>query len=175
MTDTKIAIITGTGRVGGVGAVTAMGLAKLGYQLILSARRDDQEIQEIAANCRKEGAKVLIHIGALTGKASSIAYAAAKGALNTLTLALANALAPEVRVNAVCPAFIDSSWWRDKISTPDKYAALKKGQAENNLLQRVLTPDDVTKAILSMIDNPVMTGEIMRLDAGAHIGKGSFR
>ena len=45
------------------------------------------------------------------GRDTVSAYAAAKGAENSLTLALAQALSPEVRVNAICPAFIDSSWW----------------------------------------------------------------
>ena len=44
---------------------------------------------------------------------SSIAYCASKGAMNTLRLSLAQALGPEVRVNAVCPGFIETRWTRD--------------------------------------------------------------
>ena len=39
----------------------------------------------------------------MRGAGSSIAYAASKGALNTLTVSMARALAPQVRVNALCP------------------------------------------------------------------------
>ncbi len=113
---------------------------------------------------------------ALTGISSSIAYATAKGAENSLTLALAQALSPEVRVNVVCPSFVDSSWWeipfKDK---QEKYEALLQTMKEKNLLNRVIKPEDVALAIFSVIQNPVMTGEIIRLDAGAHIGKSNSR
>ncbi len=45
------------------------------------------------------------------GIGSSVAYAASKGALNTITLSLARALAPLIRVNAVCPGYIDTPWF----------------------------------------------------------------
>ncbi|MBU6472374.1 MAG: SDR family oxidoreductase, partial [Alphaproteobacteria bacterium] len=48
---------------------------------------------------------------AISGVGSSIAYAASKGALNTLTLSLARTLAPEVRVNAVCPGYVATAWF----------------------------------------------------------------
>lgn len=107
----------------------------------------------------------------MTGKGSSIAYAAAKGAENTLTLALAQALSPQIRVNAVCPSFVDSSWWEESFADKkDKYAALLRSMQNNNVLGKVLKPEDVAHTILSVIKNPVMTGELIRLDAGAHLG-----
>ena len=45
------------------------------------------------------------------GGGSSVAYAASKGALNTMTLSLARALAPLIRVNTVCPGYIDTPWF----------------------------------------------------------------
>ena len=52
-------------------------------------------------------------IAGVTGIGSSVAYAASKGALNTMTLSLARALAPKIRVNAICPGFIDTRWFAD--------------------------------------------------------------
>ena len=52
-------------------------------------------------------------IAGVTGIGSSVAYAASKGALNTMTLSLARALAPKIRVNAICPGFIDTRWFGD--------------------------------------------------------------
>ena len=51
-----------------------------------------------------------------SGMGSSMAYAASKGALNTLTLSLASALAPEIRVNAVCPGYVDTRWMSGKLN-----------------------------------------------------------
>lgn len=115
-------------------------------------------------------------VAGMTGKGSSIAYAAAKGGENALTLALAQALSPEVRVNAICPSFIDSSWWEEQFhGNQDKYKQLVKSMSDNNLLGRVLRPIDVAQMIFAIIMNPVMSGELIRLDAGAHIGKANTR
>ena len=124
-----------------------------------------------------DGALVNVSSAAgISGKGSSIAYAVAKGAENTLTLSLAQALSPEVRVNAVCPSFIDSSWWDEAYQNKqEKYQGLISSMQQSNLLQKVLTPEDVANTILSIIQNPVMTGELIRLDAGMHIGKANKR
>src|SRR5258706_5035616 len=54
-------------------------------------------------------------VAGISGIGSSIAYAASKGALNTITFslarALARALAPLIRVNTVCPGYIDTPWF----------------------------------------------------------------
>src|SRR5258707_3771978 len=50
-------------------------------------------------------------IAGISGGGSSVAYAASKGALNTMTLSLARALAPLIRVNNVCPGYIDTPWF----------------------------------------------------------------
>ena len=128
---------------------------------------------------KQSGDAVLINVSSaagITGKGSSIGYAAAKGGENTLTLALAQALSPEVRVNAICPSFIDSSWLEDAFKNKEeKYQTLLESIRSSNLLNRVLKPEDVATTILSVIENPVMTGELIRLDAGAHVGKANLR
>ena len=53
------------------------------------------------------------------GIGSSVAYAASKGALNTMTLSLARALAPKIRVNAICPGFIDTRWFCERLRCGD--------------------------------------------------------
>jgi 3-oxoacyl-[acyl-carrier protein] reductase len=136
-------------------------------------------VQAFQSLLRSSGNAVVVNVSSaagITGKGSSIAYATAKGAENTLTLSLAQALSPEVRVNAVCPSFVDSSWWEEAFhDKKDKYDSLVKGMKSSNLLGKVLTPTDVARTILSIIENPVMTGEIIRLDAGAHVGKANVR
>lgn len=128
---------------------------------------------------RDSGDGVIVNISSaagISGKGSSIAYAAAKGGENTLTLALAQALSPEVRVNALCPSFIDSSWWEESFrGKEDKYQILINSIKEDNLLRNILKPIDVANTVLSIIQNPLMTGEIIRLNAGAHLGKANQR
>src|SRR6056297_635327 len=51
-------------------------------------------------------------VAGITGRGSSIAYCATKAGLNTMTKSLARAMAPKVRVNAVCPGPINSRWIR---------------------------------------------------------------
>src|SRR5881409_3076200 len=50
-------------------------------------------------------------VAGVSGIGSSIAYAASKGALNTITFSLARALAPLIRVNTICPGYIDTPWF----------------------------------------------------------------
>ena len=65
-----------------------------------------QMTRAAAPHMKAQGRGTIVNvssISAITGAGSSIAYAASKGALNTMTASLARALAPEIRVNAVCP------------------------------------------------------------------------
>jgi 3-oxoacyl-[acyl-carrier protein] reductase len=114
-------------------------------------------------------------IGALRGAGSSIAYAASKGALNTLTLSMARALAPQVRVNALCPGGLLGSWTK-KIMTKEQYEARVR-QAETEFpLQRGVWPIDVARAALFLVEHAVaMTGECLRMDAGEHLGANLMR
>jgi 3-oxoacyl-[acyl-carrier protein] reductase len=114
-------------------------------------------------------------IGAMRGAGSSIAYAASKGALNTLTVSMARALAPQVRVNALCPGGLLGSWTR-KIMTAEQYRA-RVHQAETEFpLKRGIWPIDVARAALFLVtDAVVMTGECLRMDAGEHLGANLIR
>ncbi len=61
-------------------------------------------------------------IAGVIGIGSSVAYIASKGALNSMTLALARGLAPQIRVNSVCPGFIGTRWFKDAMDE-DAYEA----------------------------------------------------
>jgi 3-oxoacyl-[acyl-carrier protein] reductase len=106
---------------------------------------------------------------ALDGVGSSIAYAASKGALNTMTLSLARALGPQVRVNAVCPGFIETRWLKRGFGD-DVYERARQGYRANSALGETLTPEDVAETILMLLGAPKLTGEILRLDAGRSLG-----
>lgn len=104
------------------------------------------------------------------GIGSSVPYIASKGAVNAMTLHLARALAPEVRVNAVCPGMITSRWFVDGLGQ-DGFEKVKALTERNTALGRASTPDDVADAIVWLIDGArTVTGELLLLDAGLHLG-----
>lgn len=106
----------------------------------------------------------------MSGSGSSIAYCCSKGALNTLTLSLARALAPEIRVNAVLPGFIETRWLRQGLGA-DNYARAETAWCAQAALGEVLKPEDVAQTVLHLLDAQKMTGQLLRLDAGKEIGK----
>jgi 3-oxoacyl-[acyl-carrier protein] reductase len=107
-------------------------------------------------------------IAAYRGKGSSIPYCASKAALNTLTVSLACALAPQIRVNAVAPGFITGRWLEQGLGRG--YERIMRQTAEKLPLGRVNTPQDVAAAIMSFITGPeTITGQVLVCDSGMMI------
>ena len=107
--------------------------------------------------------------GAL-GIGSSVAYIASKGAVNAMTLYFARAMAPEVRVNAVCPGLITTRWFVDGLGQA-AFEKIKSGYEERAPLQRASTAEDVAEAVLWLVEGArTMTGEMLLLDGGMHLG-----
>lgn len=108
-------------------------------------------------------------IASLTGMGSSIAYAASKGALNTLTLALARALGPSVRVNAIAPGLVDSPWLKNGWGA-ERYAAMVEGYKAKSALADIIQPEDVARAAWYLgVDATKTSGELLAVDAGARL------
>jgi 3-oxoacyl-[acyl-carrier protein] reductase len=109
-------------------------------------------------------------VAGISGVGSSVAYAASKGALNTMTLSLARALAPLIRVNTVCPGYIDTPWFT-KGRGVDGAAKVRDSVVAKVPLKRASTADDVAALVcfLATSQSSNMTGEIVRMDAGAHL------
>lgn len=108
-------------------------------------------------------------IGAFVGNGSSMAYSASKGALNTLTISLARVLAPEVRVNAICPGGLLGNWTR-KIMTEEGYQRRVQQTETEYPLRRAVWPKDVARlAVWLCEDANTMTGEAFRMDSGQHL------
>jgi len=110
-------------------------------------------------------------IAGVTGIGSSVAYAASKGALNTMTLSLARSLAPMIRVNAVCPGFIGTRWFSDRFGT-QTFEGIKRQQEETTPLRRAGTPEDIAAAVVFFCGegSDHITGETLITDAGLHLG-----
>lgn len=110
-------------------------------------------------------------IAGLTGIGSSLAYVASKGALNVMTIALARSLAPLIRVNAICPGYVDTSWFKKGLGVEGA------NQVRESIMHRVPLrvasgPQDVAE-LVTFLAGPRsghMTGELVRMDAGMHLG-----
>ena len=102
---------------------------------------------------------------------SSVAYAASKGALNNMTVALARALAPKIRVNAICPGFIDTRWFVDAFGE-ETTQRIRENIARTTPLQAASKPEDIADAALFLISDASrhVTGETLLVDAGLHLG-----
>lgn len=111
-------------------------------------------------------------IAGIMGIGSSVAYAASKGALNTMTLSLARALAPAIRVNAICPGFIGTRWFKDSMDA-EAYASTLQAVKDKTPLEAASGPDDIADAALFFVSDAArhVTGELLLADAGLHLGK----
>ena len=250
--DRKVAIVTGSAT--GVGAATALALARRGYDLLINYSKSEREAREAEAACRDAGADTLLmrgdvaddadcrnmanaviarwdrldalvnnagistftgaenwdvldasvfhrildvnvlgafqmvraclphlktsrgaivnvsSIAGALGIGSSVPYIASKGAVNSLTLHLARSLAPEIRVNAVCPGLITTRWFGDGVGQ-EAYESIKQGYERATPLGRACTAEDVAEAVVWLVDGArTVTGELVLLDSGMHLG-----
>lgn len=111
-------------------------------------------------------------VAGISGVGSSVAYAASKGALNTMTLSLSRALAPAIRVNAVCPGYIDTPWF-SKGRGQEAADQLRAGAQAATPLKLASRPEDIAQAVVFLASpaSAHMTGEFVRMDAGSHLGR----
>ncbi len=111
-------------------------------------------------------------VASMMGRGSSLAYMASKGALNALTVGLARALGPAIRVNAIAPGLVDSAWLQQGLG-PERYAAHLKAWTDTAALAAPITPEDVAEAAWWLGAGAAKTtGEVLLLDAGFRITKG---
>jgi 3-oxoacyl-[acyl-carrier protein] reductase len=117
-----------------------------------------------AASALKSAQGAVCNTASVAGRnmpGSSMAYGASKAGLINLTKNLARALAPQVRVNAVAPGFVDSDWTRQ---WP---AERKQASIERTLLKRACTPADIAAAIVFLCADAVMvTAQTLVVDGG---------
>lgn len=100
-------------------------------------------------------------IAGMNHAGSSMAYGATKAGVISLTKNLARGLSPEVRVNAVAPGAVDSTWMIEW--TPDQ----RKSSIDNALLKRRCTPEDIAEVIVFLLAGAAMvTGQTVVVDGG---------
>lgn len=91
-----------------------------------------------------------------------LSYTAAKAGLWALTRTLAQELAPRIRVNAIGPG----PTLPNKTQSADEFAAY----AASMPLGRGTTPEEIAAAVAYILATPSLTGHLIPLDGGEHLG-----
>lgn len=113
-------------------------------------------------------------VAGLQGYDQNTVYCASKGGVVNLTRAMAVELAPTIRVNSVCPGYVDTDMIRrDYFDKSDDPAATQREAAEGVPLKRIATPEEIAKAIAYLASNDArfITGHALTLDGGGSIGE----
>ncbi len=140
-----------------------------------------QMVRACITGLNANGRGAVVNISSIAGThgiGSSVAYAASKGALNTMTQSLARALAPHVRVNAVCPGFVATRWFGEAFGkeAADRMAAEHRKTVP---LDRVAGPEEIADVALFFAGEASrhVTGETLLVDGGLHltVGPAGFR
>jgi 3-oxoacyl-[acyl-carrier protein] reductase len=116
-----------------------------------------------AARAMRDGGRI-VNIGSVAGirgNGSSIAYAASKAAIHTMTLSLARALAPGITVNAIAPGLIETRWHAG-------HDGENAGRAARFPAKRIGRPQDIAQMTVAFAaaDN-FLTGQVLVVDGGA--------
>jgi 3-oxoacyl-[acyl-carrier protein] reductase len=120
----------------------------------------------VAPIMKKQGQGTIVTIASvagITGVGSSMAYAASKAAVISLTKSLARALAPEIRVNAIAPGLVETRWIEAWSDVND----IRQQTLQTTPLKKISTPEDIADAVCFLATGAKMvTGEIIVVDGG---------
>jgi 3-oxoacyl-[acyl-carrier protein] reductase len=132
--------------------------------LIGNVRGTFSVIRAMAPLLRASGKGVIVNvssIGAFTSMGSSVAYCAAKAALDSLTMTLGRALAPQIRVLSVLPGPVATDF------VPGRDRAAVENLAQKSPLKEVVEAEDIAAAILACVTHLRMaTGTRIVVDGG---------
>lgn len=121
-------------------------------------------IRELSPMLKASGDGIVVSlssIAAFTGVGSNIAYCAAKAGIDVMTKALARVLAPEVRILAISPGVVDTTF------VPGRGTDFSQKVADATPLKRIGTTEDIAMAVLACVSYlPYSTGHIIQVDGG---------
>jgi 3-oxoacyl-[acyl-carrier protein] reductase len=120
-------------------------------------------VQSLASHIKENGR--IIFISSISGSvpdSTSIAYGVSKAGINMLVKYLAKEFADrKITVNAVAPGYTMTEWHQD-----NKDEAQIKRISKKCLANRFGTTKEISKAVLSMIDNDFINGQVIKVDGG---------
>jgi NAD(P)-dependent dehydrogenase (short-subunit alcohol dehydrogenase family) len=109
----------------------------------------------------------------LMGNPDSSIYCASKGGVVNMTRALALELAPEVRINCVCPGYVDTDMVRrDWIDNSDNPLGLEKMLCDYAPMKRMASPEEIASSVLYLAtaESGFITGSALQIDGGSTAG-----
>ena len=130
-----------------------------------------QMIRAVVPLMRRTGGSVVnvASVAGILGVGTSVAYACSKAAMLALNKSMARELGPEIRVNAVCPGFVEGDWLKEGLGD-ERYQLVKAHYLEASRTNAVMTPDTVADNIwFFTTDASNVTGEQLLLDGGASL------
>jgi len=121
---------------------------------------------------RQSGRGAIVNVSSqagFSGLGSSVAYAASKAAINNMTLALARSLAPDIRVNAVCPGFVNTRWLQGAMDE-QTYVRFRQHIENMTPLGRMTEAEEVAETVHFLLATRApITGELLGIDGGNHL------
>ena len=105
----------------------------------------------------------------LSGDANLSIYCASKGGVIMLTKALSAEFAPEVRINCVCPGWVDTDMAKVYINRSDDPAAARAEIDADSPMGRIARPDEIAASILYLASKAagIVTGVVLPIDGGS--------
>ncbi len=128
-----------------------------------------QMIRAVVPTMKQTGGSIVnvASVAGLFGVGSSLAYACSKAALLAINKSMARNLGPEIRVNAVCPGFVEGEWLQNGLGE-EMYTAMRQHFRDRAATGEVMTPATVAENIWYFADSaPNVTGEHLLMDGGA--------
>lgn len=116
----------------------------------------------VTEGMQQAGGGSIVNLGSIagsTGSGSSLPYSVSKAAVHGLTLSLAHALSPMIRVNAIVPGAVATRWWAGNEERMNRLGG-------SLLLQRISSPEDIAHMICAALEQPSMTGQLITVDGG---------
>lgn len=157
-------------------AVNAEDFIRLYSVNVVGAFQMTRAARDLLESGKQAGAVVMTaSIAGVTGNGSSVPYCASKGAMVTMTIDLARALAPKIRVNAICPGFIATPWFEKGLGA-QAMEQMRQRQQKVTPLNVASEAEDVAAATVFLASpySRHITGETLLVDGGAHLGMASL-
>ena len=134
-----------------------------------------QMIRAVAPTMKIQKQGAVVNVSSASGEngyGSSVAYSASKGAINTMTKSLGRALAPNIRVNAVCPGFIATPIWDKLGMSKEDRDAMRQANIAETPLEIEASPELISRSILFLASelSGHLTGQLITSDGGYLLG-----